>query len=153
MNLTRWREENVTPCVLEYIRASADRLYYYDQGGLNAVLFDRWQRLDQRWNVITDVLYPERWREPAYSRQDYLLVRNDPFIVHFSGSCKPWAPGRKEPRTSFFERYLKRTLFKDEMKVYGMENWIGFRAYLFLWRWRRWFGSRLHEMRSGRAPE
>ena len=152
MNLKRWREENVTAEVFDYIKASKDRIYYHDQGGLNGVLYNRWQRLDQRWNVGTDVMYPERWRAPAYSRQDYQLARNNPFIVHFTGSRKPWEPGFKEPRTSFFAKYLKRTLFKDEIKIHAMENPIGFRTYLAIWRLRRRFGSALSEMRNRRPP-
>lgn len=148
LNLDLWRKENVTARVLDYIRTNKDRIYYHDQGGLNAVLHDRWLRLDQRWNQTTDILYPERWRAPAYSRQDYLHARNQPYIVHYTGSGKPWEPGQKIPRTSFFNRYLKRTLFKDELTIHHVEDPIGFRAYLALWRLRRKLGSMLHEMRS-----
>ena len=148
LNLDLWRRENVTARVLDYIRVNKDRIYYHDQGGLNAVLHDRWLRLDQCWNQTTDILYPERWRAPAYSRADYLRARDKPYIVHYTGSGKPWEPGQKIPRASFLSKYLQRTLFKDDLAVHTLENPIGFRAYFALWRWRRKFGSILWEMRS-----
>ncbi len=148
LNLDLWRKENVTARVLDYIRTHKHRIYYHDQGGLNAVLHDRWLRIDQRWNQTTDILYPERWRAPAYSRADYLRARNQPYIVHYTGSGKPWEPGQKIPRASFFSKYLQRTLFKNDLTVHTLENPIGFRAYFALWRLRRKIGAALLARRA-----
>ncbi len=48
-------------------RRIESKVYFHDQGGLNAILFDQWHRLDQRWNQTSTILQPEHWKAPAYS--------------------------------------------------------------------------------------
>ncbi len=139
INLKRWREQNITARVIAYLERYQDQVLYHDQGGLNAILFDQWQRLDQRWNH-TGALYPEDWLPPAYTREDWLKVRTDPFIVHYLGGDKPWKPGFKRPRGSFFYRYLRKTRFKDDLKmprIAVLEYLIGYKTYYTIWRIKR----------------
>lgn len=72
-----WRREQVMERAFDYLRRFGDRVFFWDQEALNAVLTGRWGRLDPRWNwnPIVDCLT----NFPA-----------DPFIVHFSGNLKPW---------------------------------------------------------------
>jgi len=146
INLKLWREQNVTARVIDYMERYQDQILYHDQGGLNAVLHDQWHRLDQRWNH-TGALYPEiDWKPPAFSREEWLKVKTDPFIAHYLGGDKPWKPGFKRPRASFFFRYLRKTLFKDEVKMPPVaigESIIGYKNYFLLWRIKRTLDSRL----------
>jgi lipopolysaccharide biosynthesis glycosyltransferase len=134
MNLDLWREQNVTLRTIQYLEANKEKVLYHDQSALNAILHDQWLRLDQRWNQTTTALYPEHWKPPAYSREEWLRTKNDPFIVHYSGPDKPWHPGFRRPRSSFFHRYLRKTLFKDDLKISALENVVGYRNYYELWR-------------------
>lgn len=145
INLKLWREQNITTRVIEYLERYKDEVLYHDQGGLNAVLYDQWFRLDQRWNH-GGALNPDNWKPPAFSREEWHKVKNDPFIVHYLGADKPWKPGFNRPRSSFFHRYLRKTLFKNEVKmspVTILETLIGYRNYFLLWRIKRtlksWF--------------
>jgi lipopolysaccharide biosynthesis glycosyltransferase len=82
INLKRWRERNVSERVFHYLAQHKDRVQFLDQGALNAVLFDDWFRLDQRWNQVSTSLLPERWVAPAYSHAEWIVSKNSPFIVH-----------------------------------------------------------------------
>jgi lipopolysaccharide biosynthesis glycosyltransferase len=139
INLKLWREQNVTSRVIEYAKTCKEKLVAVDQGALNAILYNQWFRLDQRWNQTCTVLTPECWTPPAYSRTDWLKTKNDPFIVHYDSGDKPWNPGFKRPRSSFFYKYLNKTLFKQDCKMSRialLERIIGYRNYFFLWRMR-----------------
>jgi len=145
INLKPWREQNIAARVIDYLERYHDKVLYHDQGGLNAILYDQWLRLDQRWNH-TGCLNPASWKEPAFTREEYLKVRFDPFIAHYLGGDKPWMPGFNRPRAAFFFCYLRKTLFKDEVKMSRgayLEFMIGYRNYFFLWTFIRWLRDRL----------
>jgi lipopolysaccharide biosynthesis glycosyltransferase len=142
MNLDLWRERNVTQRTIQYLETNKERVFYHDQGSLNAILHDQWLRLDQRWNQTTTALYPEHWKAPAYTLEEWRRTKNGPFIVHYSGMDKPWHSGFKRPRASFFYRYLKKTLFKDDLKFFPLEYLIGFKTYYRLWKAK----AKLHEI-------
>jgi lipopolysaccharide biosynthesis glycosyltransferase len=134
INLASWREQKVTSRVIEYLQAHKDKVHYHDQGGLNAILHDQWLQLDLRWNQTHAILYSERWRPAGYSRKVWAESKNDPFIVHYTGGAKPWQPGHNGLRSSFFKHYLKKTAFKDEIKVFSLEDVIGYRTHFLVWR-------------------
>src|SRR5207244_1433075 len=50
LNLDRWRRERVTERALEYVKAYAHEVSFWDQEGLNAVLSGKWGELDSVWN-------------------------------------------------------------------------------------------------------
>lgn len=140
INLKLWRERNVSERVFQYLAEHKDRVQFLDQGALNAVLFDDWFRLDQRWNQVSTSLLPERWVAPAYSRAEWVSSRNSPFIVHYDGKYKPWNADYKKPRSSFFVRYLKMTPYWRRVDISPfakLESVIGYRAFYALWRLKR----------------
>jgi lipopolysaccharide biosynthesis glycosyltransferase len=137
INLKRWRERNVTARVFEYLAQHKDSVHFHDQGALNAVLFDDWFRLDQRWNQVSTAMHPERWTAPAYSHTDWQIAKTDPFIVHYDGQDKPWKVNFKKPRSSFFLAYLKKTPFAADVQISPfakLEAIIGYKLYYRLWR-------------------
>jgi lipopolysaccharide biosynthesis glycosyltransferase len=137
INLQLWRQQNVTFRVINYLETHKEDVVYLDQGGLNAVLYDQWSRLDQRWNQTGAIFFPERWASPAYSLDEWHRTKNDPFIVHYDGGHKPWNAGFRRPRASFFYKYLKKTHFKRQHKIPAvalLEGVIGYKCYFFLWR-------------------
>jgi len=152
INLDLWRERKITPRILEYLEDNKEEVFYHDQGGLNAILHDQWLRLDQRWNQTTTALYPQRWQSPGYTREDWRQTKNDPFIVHYTGIDKPWNPGFARPRASYFYRYYKKTLFKNELKISRVEYIIGFRAYYRLWKAKNWLRALVSERKSQDSP-
>jgi lipopolysaccharide biosynthesis glycosyltransferase len=137
-NLKRWREENLTPKIFDYMAGSGKSTRAHDQAGLNAFLYNDWTPLDPRWNQGFDALFEHFWKAAGYSHQEWVQVRNHPYVIHFSGVKKPWQKGRRGPRYSFFFKYLKKSVFKDSLPGHPfLESIIGFRAYYRLWYWAR----------------
>lgn len=93
VNLEAWRAQQVSARSFDYLRQYRERVYFWDQEALNAVLSGHWRPLDARWN-----------RHPAYSP-----ASEQPWILHFSGDLKPWLfEGRNHHRAQYGQ-YLART--------------------------------------------
>jgi lipopolysaccharide biosynthesis glycosyltransferase len=133
MNLKLWRERKVMEPMLEYAARNPDRIFYCDQGALNAFLWRDWTPIDPRWNQGPNVLFPEMWQRAGLI-EEWRRTKDDPYIFHYGGPKKPWQPGRRGPRYSYFFRYVDRTVFKDAFPHRPrLEGIIGMRAYYLLW--------------------
>jgi lipopolysaccharide biosynthesis glycosyltransferase len=142
IDLKRWRERDLTPFMLEYVERYGDRIYWADQGVLNAFLYNEWTPLDPRWNQTGAVLFEKPWLAAGYSREEWLRVKNDPYIVHFTGAQKPWhAACRHSPRRLYFFDQLEKTVYRNTVPRYPyLERLMGRRAYYRFWeaRFRLW---------------
>ena len=104
IDLTLWRRDRVCERALEYVRRHRDRVYFWDQEGLNAVLAGLWGPLDPRWNCNVSI--------PAGPARVTPGADRDPWIVHFAGNLKPWRfVARPTPQALYF-RYLDMTPWK-----------------------------------------
>jgi lipopolysaccharide biosynthesis glycosyltransferase len=101
IDLGRWRREKVAERAADYFRRFSDRVVFWDQEALNAVLAGQWGELDSRWN-----------RNPVLHR---LLATGDeapdgaPWIAHFSGRLKPWTYAGASEFQATFDSYLDST--------------------------------------------
>ena len=112
INLDWWRQNSVTNRVLSYLRRRGSSVHLADQGGLNAVLCGQWGELDPRWNVIESVAGRCFFKAPHLSEQQYRLVVEDPWIIHYAGLFKPWRGHMLTPARGLFFRYLDLTAWK-----------------------------------------
>jgi lipopolysaccharide biosynthesis glycosyltransferase len=103
LDLKRWRADKVSEAVLEYLRINRHIIQMVDQEALNAVLFNSWGHLEQRWNWQVGRLHPSR-REPVSVGQG-----GEPSIIHFTTAAKPWLPGCPYQEKKLFFEYLDRT--------------------------------------------
>lgn len=104
-DIALWRQTEVRRQVLEYLREYRDRVYFWDQEGLNVALAGKWGELDARWNLNASV---PRAGLSAGNGNGVLGTRG-PWIVHYAGNLKPWRyPSRSAVRRLFFE-YLDQT--------------------------------------------
>jgi lipopolysaccharide biosynthesis glycosyltransferase len=97
IDLAQWRKGEITPKVLDYIEKSPVRLSFLHQEAMNAILWNDWQPLDARWNLLAS--YSGR----SFERSPSSAWRN-PGIVHFSGRMKPW---RMQLGGSFYGPYKR----------------------------------------------
>ena len=95
IDMARWRRENVTARVGDYLNRYAGRTDFSHQEGLNAVLWNRWKQLDQRWNLIASLT------GRRYSRD--VQAVDAAAMVHFAGQFKPW---QFEVGGPFSEQYV-----------------------------------------------
>lgn len=76
MDLQKWRSNGVTEQVLQYIKNHASKKSMLDQHALNAILYNKWLKLNIKWNFTKGYWKKKRHIKPA--------------IIHFTGSEKPW---------------------------------------------------------------
>ena len=103
IDLTLWRSDRVGERALEYVRRHRDRVYFWDQEGLNAVLAGRWRELDARWNHNVSV--PDAARRHAGGA-------SDAWIVQFAGNLKPWRYVVRNTPHELYYRHLDMTPWK-----------------------------------------
>lgn len=95
INLKKWREHNITNKIIQFVKRKSKSIRFPDQDGMNATLYDKWMKLDHKWNYTT------------YRHSQGLPIT--PAIIHFTGKEKPWNSNHP----------LKTEYFK----YYSMINW------------------------------
>ncbi|MBC2606932.1 glycosyltransferase family 8 protein [Pelagicoccus albus] len=113
INLKMWRKERIAERVLSYLRNYNERIQFWDQDGLNAVLYNQWGELDLRWNQIPHIYRYPSWRHSPFDEVDFELARNEPWIIHYAASDKPWNPRSEHPLKGEFYETLKGTQWSD----------------------------------------
>jgi lipopolysaccharide biosynthesis glycosyltransferase len=89
INLARWRSQ----CLLNDFIACANERYsalaFWDQDILNSVLRGQVAFLSPRWNFLA--IYAEMLpQQLQLTREEFLRIRRDPAIIHFTTRFKPW---------------------------------------------------------------
>ena len=91
LNLEAWRATDTTRHILQYLRDYREQVLWWDQDGLNAVLYDKWRPLAAKWNVMASHFVDfTGWQDSLLDAATFEAIRRDPGIVHYSNSPKPW---------------------------------------------------------------
>jgi len=113
IDLALWRRDSVSDRVIAYLRQYADEVLWWDQDGLNAILAGHWRPLDGRWNVMTSLFrYYCSWMESPFNERDYYGMTQNPLIVHYNSTSKPWQPDYIRPFRDLFYEYLDETAWR-----------------------------------------
>lgn len=111
IDLQRWREENITDKVMEFINQYPEKLKYHDQDALNAVLADRWKYLHPKYNMQSRLIRREQ-QHPVPALEVWAEeARQNPVLIHYSGRSKPWIESGVRPHP------LKKAYFKYASKM------------------------------------
>ncbi|MCD8486741.1 MAG: glycosyltransferase family 8 protein [Desertifilum sp.] len=113
LNLSVWRTQHLSRQILQYLVANRDTLRWHDQDGLNAILAQRWGQLNPRWNQLHIIHKYRSWQESPYPESTYRAVLEDPYIVHYTTSSKPWRVGCQHPKRDLFYDYLNLTAWSS----------------------------------------
>jgi lipopolysaccharide biosynthesis glycosyltransferase len=111
-DLAQWREEGLTEQILTYAECEREKVLFWDQDGLNAIVGNRAQLLDPRWNSGLESLrlYCPWQADTAWKRSTAILVEQDPWIIHFLLK-KPWEERLHHRYAHPFETCLNQTAF------------------------------------------
>jgi lipopolysaccharide biosynthesis glycosyltransferase len=109
IDLDGWRREDITSQLITCLTENAEHVHLWDQYALNVVLARRWGELDRRWNQGLHVYQFPSWELSPYSREVLDQQRNDPFIVHYTTSRKPWKASCQHPQRERFLDCIQRT--------------------------------------------
>jgi lipopolysaccharide biosynthesis glycosyltransferase len=92
LDLAALRRERFAERAGQLVLVHPHRFRWRDQDAINLLLNGRIALLDPRWNAM--VWYLEREPRRHYADAEQMaaaaLQRRDPWLLHFSGACKPW---------------------------------------------------------------
>ena len=111
VDLSKWRETRVADRAFDYLARYNDRVWFWDQEALNACLSESWGDLDFRWNQIASVAGRPFFSPVHLETKAYRQLVDDPWIIHFAGTLKPWMM-RSSPAQKLFFEYLDQTAWK-----------------------------------------
>lgn len=108
MDIAAFRRERLAETAFAFLR-EYPTMQFPDQDALNALLASRTRMMDPRWNQMVAVYrYPDAAASP-FDDEQFRLLRDDPFVVHYSGRPKPWEPGCEHPWLDEWLGVLDRT--------------------------------------------
>lgn len=108
MNLKLWRRDHISSKVLKYLKEYHDYVLWWDQDGLNAILYEKWKPLSAVWNVMTNHLVTfSTWNDSLLSKKEYQNVLHQPAIVHYAGPSKPWHTNYVGPFDGLYFEYAR----------------------------------------------
>ncbi len=107
IDLAGWRREGIAQHALGYLKRYGRQVVFWDQDVLNATLAGRWRMLDARWN--RDAVLTRLLEARAGSRRTPGSAAERAWILHYSGSLKPWNFRPDDPSSDRFFEYLDRT--------------------------------------------
>ncbi|MDG2274163.1 MAG: glycosyltransferase family 8 protein, partial [Halioglobus sp.] len=111
LNLRRWQDECIEQSLLACLRDNEQFVWCWDQYALNVVFAGKWSVLPARWNQGTHVFY---YPSPEFSpipEDDFIEMRDNPAIIHYTTQCKPWHYGNTHPLRNLFFATMDETAF------------------------------------------
>jgi lipopolysaccharide biosynthesis glycosyltransferase len=111
INLKKWRDDAICQKTIDYINDNKEKLLCHDQCAINAVLNGKWFALSPTYNFQTSYLD----KNPIHGYCTSVLnnAKQNPVIIHYTGSSKPWSFGNKHPYKNLFLSYLRQSVYKD----------------------------------------
>lgn len=102
IDLARWRGDDVARRSMDYLNKYRDRVFFWDQEALNAVLAGMWGELEDVWNQNPTI-------EHLVSSHKDSRRSSKTRIAHFSGNLKPWNCGGATRHHNLYFQYLDQT--------------------------------------------
>lgn len=109
INVPLWKERKVSEQVFEYLAKYPERINYVDQCGLNAVLINKWKKLDWRYNVLHSRI------PSAMSHKEKKAFLADKVLLHFTLD-RPWKMLCRNPYRHLYHKYLGMSPFRPTEK-------------------------------------
>jgi lipopolysaccharide biosynthesis glycosyltransferase len=124
IDMARWREQDVGRRSLEYVKTYGDRIYFWDQEALNAVLAGKWGELDECWNQHPWLNHLPGQSRPGSASATAKEASETKGILHFSGNLKPWNLGGNGHYQTLYRSYLDRTAWAEQRPSYRWQDSI-----------------------------
>lgn len=131
LNLRRWRRESIDRKLLACLRKNSAFVWCWDQYALNVVFAGQWGQLPLHWNQGAHVFeYPDESYSPVGTK-DFLRLRDDPAVVHYTTEFKPWKYEPFHPgRDQFFDA-LDETAWagwRPDKPAFSLKRWWDLKA-------------------------
>lgn len=106
INLDEWRKIHFSKKSFEYLHNNIDKIIYHDQDVLNAVLYNKKSVLPLRYNMM-ECFFMKKTKINKCYKEQLIDAINNPAIIHFTGTRKPWHIECDHPYKYLYEKYLK----------------------------------------------
>ena len=123
IDLLQWRQQGIGISCLEFIADRDGCVTHHDQGVLNGVLKDQWERLPLKYNVMTihymmkaaKMLSFYKDSSVFYSDEEIEDAKCNPIILHFTPSftTHPWEHNCRHPLRRIYSDTLEMTPWKN----------------------------------------
>ncbi|PKP35446.1 MAG: hypothetical protein CVU00_02505 [Bacteroidetes bacterium HGW-Bacteroidetes-17] len=106
LNLNLWRRDSISQLVIKYLKEFNEHVLWWDQDGLNAILYNMWEPIHVKWNAVTSHLISQE--DSLLTKEEFEDVCSTPFIIHYAGPSKPWHSNYEGPFENIFIEYLNK---------------------------------------------
>lgn len=109
INVRKWRENNISEQIVNYLIKYKKEILWHDQDGLNAILWNNWDELPCEWNVMTALYWEKNYNCIGLTFDKAIYVMKHPKIIHYTTSNKPWKEDCTHPlkeRYHYYKRFL-----------------------------------------------
>jgi len=107
IDLKRWRTLQIGERCFQFLRSFPEKIVFWDQDVLNAVLRDEIVLLHPKWNLQTHIFQDGSYG--YYSKDQIEEAISNPAIIHFSTDVKPWGMHCRHPHKDQYFKYLHLT--------------------------------------------
>lgn len=131
VDLKRWRNDHVQEKLMTFLEEKGGALFASDQDLLNGALHGQIHTLMPEWNFFPNYRYFSYQtlveHAPSYravSREEFMLAKKHPAIIHYMGDERPWIHGNLNHYRLAYERYLEKTPWAGTPKETGKEGYM-----------------------------
>jgi lipopolysaccharide biosynthesis glycosyltransferase len=113
INTKLWTEAGLKETLFTYIKTHQNKLIFWDQDALNANLYEQRLSIEPKWNQLSPVFeVSNETLLKAYTQTEINDLKQSPYIIHYSGSSKPWDYLNIHPLKKEYFHYLQYTEWK-----------------------------------------
>lgn len=118
INLDYWRENGCFDTFMSFISDNIDKIIFHDQDVLNSVFWNSRRWVSVTYNFQSSFIHLPKYRaEYSKIEDDIAKHENDPTIIHYVSSTKPWTINCFFPMRGTWRRYWKLSeWYKDGLK-------------------------------------
>ena len=123
MDISKWREQKISERAINYLTEFSERILYVDQCALNAILYNNWKKLPERFNLIYSFV-PE-----GLSKKAIKQFLTDKVVIHYTLQ-RPWSMLCKNRLDYLYHYYLKLSPVGKNSKRYTDFKWSNIPGFL-----------------------
>ena len=120
LNLDLMRQDNMQNKLIDTAIKNKDIIWWQDQDVINMVMDGKIKYLDLAWNF--QYFYPGDYMD--FDLETFNKAKNNPKIIHYIGSIKPWSSYSNRPFGKEYFKYLEFTPWKSFKYLYNLKSFF-----------------------------